>query len=106
MYGPGVSGVVAVGPAVLDAVTVFGAEGGVVEGWSGWFGIAARVSDNWGVMRRGSRLVHYGLVVNGGHSAQTDPLSSAVLLAFDPSDDRDPELVAGPPPLTVQHVLL
>ena len=50
--------------------------------------------------------VHDGLVFDGGQSTQTGLSTAAVILAFDPGNDRDPQFVAGPPPLPVQDVLL
>ena len=60
-------------------------------------GVSGRASHGW---------VHDGLIFDGGQSAQAGLTTAVVILAFDPGDDRDPELVAGPPPLAVQDVLL
>lgn len=50
--------------------------------------------------------VHDGLVFDGGQSAQTGLPASSVVGPLDPGDDRDAQLLSGPPPLAVQDVLL
>src|SRR5699024_1030767 len=50
--------------------------------------------------------VHDGLVFDGGQSAQAGLPAAAVIGPLDPGNDRDPELLSGPPALAVQDVLL
>ena len=51
-------------------------------------------------------LDHDEFVFDGGQAAECGLASSAVVGAFDPGDDRDPELVAGVPGVSVEDVLL
>ena len=50
--------------------------------------------------------VHDGLVFDGGQSAQAGLSAASVIGPLDPGDDRDPQLLSGPPALAVQDVLL
>ena len=67
-----------------------------------------------GLGRQADGRVHDGLVLDGGQSTQAGLSAASVVSPLDPGggtsrlrgNDRDPQLVSGPPALAVQDVLL
>lgn len=50
--------------------------------------------------------VHDGLAFHRGQTAQANLSAAPVVGLFDPGDNRDPQLVTGPPATAIEDVLL
>lgn len=80
------------------AVQAAGAEMGLLHAWvTGRVGWSGRLS---------IRVDHDDFEFDRGQSAEGGLASAAVVGALDPGNDREPQLVARRPSLTVEHVLL